>query len=47
MGTYAEQPTHRLLIMAALYHEADLPMPVDLVFTLNSRGVIFDPEELL
>lgn len=47
MGVYASAPTYRLMIIAGLYMECQHPLPVDLVFELNSRGIVFDQEELL
>lgn len=47
MDPYEKAPTHRLMIIAALYLEAERPMPVDLVFSLNARGIVFDPEVLI
>mgnify|MGYP003565656543 CR=1 FL=1 len=46
MMKYQDAPTHRLLIIAALYIEMERPMPTDLVLTLNSRGIVFDEEEV-
>lgn len=46
MNDYDDAPTHRLMIIAALYLEIGRPMPVDLVLTLNSRGIVFTEEEL-
>lgn len=47
MEKYSDSPTHRLLIVAALYIEMEQTMPTDLVLTLNSRGVMFEDEELI
>lgn len=47
MEAYSNTPTHRLMVIAALFVEMDRPMPVDLVLTLNARGVWFEEEDLI
>lgn len=42
MTVCTDRPTSVLLMMAALCLELETPIPLDLIVTLNSRGIIID-----
>lgn len=44
MHVCTDRPTPVLLQMVALCMELEQPIPVDLIVTLNSRGIIIDTD---